>query len=389
MKTIVKKVRIAIIVSMVLILSANQLFADNETISIGKRVTIHSKILNENRVLLISLPSGYNNSEIKYPVLYLLDGGTHFMHASAAVDYLAGYRFTPEIIVVAIVNIDRNRDFTPIKTERFKTDGGAAKFHNFITEEVMPYMEKNYLSSDYNILMGHSLGGTFIGYSLLEHPETFDSYIAVSPFLQFADGYIVDEAKSKLKKKYNQPKSFYMSIGNEPDYYPTLDKFSELIQKKSGKSIDFMYVNMKDDNHSTTPYPTLFNGLRFIFSDWVVPQEVYNQGLVVIDEHFKKLSKKYSYEITVSENTINLMGYNYLRNKEIEKAIDIFIENTKRFPNSANVYDSLGEAYENNDQLDLALINYKKAVKLGNEQQLGTLSTFEANLQRVKDLLNK
>ncbi len=363
--------------------------AQKNEIYLGESVIIHSDILNEDRKLLISLPENYQTNHNKYPVLYVLDGNTHFQHASAAASYLAAYGFVPDIIVVAIVNVDRNRDFTPILIDDFDTEGGALKFHNFITKEVIPFIADNYHSSGFRILMGHSLGGTFIGYSLLEHPDVFNSYIAASPYLQYANDYIVNEAKLKLKKKYKIPKSFFMSIGNEPDYYPVLDKFSQLIQTNSNKSIDFIYVEMKDDNHSTTPYISLFNGLRFTFSDWLIPRNVYEKGLVAIDKHFAKLSEKYEYEITISENTINLMGYEFLRNGETKNAINIFIENTKRFPNSANVYDSLGEAYENDNQFEMAYNNYQKACKLAKEQYLNTLSVFEKNLKRVKNQINK
>lgn len=384
--SIQKLILICISISLISGLSS---FAQTEQICIGEMVNLHSKILDEDRILLVSLPDNYELSNRSYPVLYLLDGNTHFKHANAAADFLSDYGFAPELIVVAITNIDRNRDFTPIISDNNRTGGGALKFHNFITDEVFPYIEDNYRSADYRILMGHSLGGVFIGYSLLEHPAVFDSYIAVSPYLQYANNYIVNESQSKLRKEYDKPISLYMTIGNEPDYFQSLDKFSDLIQNKSGKSIDFLYVEMKDDNHSTTPYLSLFNGLRFTFSDWGLPQSLYDSGLAAMDNHFAKLSKKYNYEITVSENTINAMGYNFLTNNEIDKAISIFTENTKRFPNSANVYDSLGEAYENNQQLEQALINYQKACDLGKEQNLGTLSIFTENLKRVKDQLNK
>ena len=44
----------------------------SEEIIIGNKITVHSKVLNENRQILIRLPEGYNRSKQKYPVLYLL-----------------------------------------------------------------------------------------------------------------------------------------------------------------------------------------------------------------------------------------------------------------------------------------------------------------------------
>ena len=357
--------------------------------TLGEKITIHSKILNEDRTILISLPDNYKNSDKEFPVLYALDGRTHFQHASGAANYLARQNITPGIIVVAVTNVDRNRDFTPVKDEARPVSGGAEKFHNFLKKELISYVEKNYRASKYKILMGHSLGGTFAAYSLLEYPDVFDAYIAVSPYLQYADNYINSQAELKLKKEYAKPKSFYMTVGEEPDYLKVLDEFSELIQEKSDNAIKFLYIQMQGENHGTTPYLSLFNGLRFIFSDWILPKEIYLVGLQAIDEHYKLLSDKYHYKITTPENTINLLGYQYLQAGETEKAIEIFKENVKRFPKSANVYDSLGEACEKNEQFKLAKKNYQKAYDLGIIQLSPAILIYKENLERVSKLVVK
>ena len=387
MKTIVTQFRIVKVITVLTIILCFALssYSGNnaETIIGGERITIHSKVLNEDRVILISVPDNYDNTDMRFPVLYVLDGNTHFRHAVGATDYLARYGLAPGLIVVAITNVDRNRDLSPVHVENIPTSGGAEKFHKFITKELMPNIEKNYRTTDYNILMGHSFGGTFIGYSLLDHPDVFNAYIAVSPYIQYADNYVVNEAKQKLKSKYNSPKSFFMTVGDEPDYFDALDEFSALMQEKSDNSINFLYVQMPGENHITTPYMTLYNGLRFTFIDWVLPNETFQEGLLAIEEHYDNLSNKYDYEIEVPENTINLLGYNYLQAGETLTAIEVFLENVSRFPKSANVYDSLGEAYENNDQLELARDNYKKAYKLADEQGLATVTIFKTNLERV------
>ena len=53
-----------------------------------------------------------------------------------------------------------------------------------------------------------------------------------------------------------------------------------------------------------------------------------------------------------------------LFNKEIEEAILFFELNTHLFPTSANVWDSLGEAYLENGQRQKALEYYRKALSI-------------------------
>jgi tetratricopeptide (TPR) repeat protein len=55
----------------------------------------------------------------------------------------------------------------------------------------------------------------------------------------------------------------------------------------------------------------------------------------------------------------------------------------KRYPASANVYDSLAEAYEKKGQLDLAVTNYAKAVSVAEKDGQPNLEVFRANLERV------
>ena len=52
---------------------------------------INSEILNEERDFIIYLPDDYYTSEKLYPVLYVLDGRTHFHHATGAVNFLSVY----------------------------------------------------------------------------------------------------------------------------------------------------------------------------------------------------------------------------------------------------------------------------------------------------------
>lgn len=61
---------------------------------------------------------------------------------------------------------------------------------------------------------------------------------------------------------------------------------------------------------------------------------------------------------------MNSLGYSLLGDKQVEFAIKVFLKNTILYPNSANVYDSLGEAYMiagNNEQ---AIKNYERSLDL-------------------------
>jgi len=358
--------------------------ADDIKVVIGKEVNLKSKILNEKRTMLIYLPDNYLISGKKYPVLYLLDGGFHFHHTSGIVQFLSAQGIIPEMIVVAITNVDRNRDFSPTHEDRIPTSGGAGKFLSFLTEELIPFIDLNYRTQNFDLLVGHSFGGTFATYALLEKPDVFEAYIAISPYLHYDNQYLIKQAETKIMSDYDKNVQFFMTLGDEPAYVPSLTKLESIIETKSPKNFDFTYIQMKDEDHGSVPHLSIYNGLQAIYSDWQVPRETFIEGLASIEKHYKKISKKYGTKLEVSENTINILGYYYLNNKEFDKAIKAFKENVKRFPASANVYDSLGEAFENSKQIKKAEKNYQKAVELAENVTHPNLIIYKDNLLRIK-----
>lgn len=64
------------------------------------------------------------------------------------------------------------------------------------------------------------------------------------------------------------------------------------------------------------------------------------------------------------ENSLIQLGYEFLRGKKIDQAIETFKLNIKEYPNSFNAYDSLGEAYMKAGNKELAVENYKKSLEL-------------------------
>jgi CubicO group peptidase (beta-lactamase class C family) len=66
----------------------------------------------------------------------------------------------------------------------------------------------------------------------------------------------------------------------------------------------------------------------------------------------------------ISENSINATGYQFLAAKKMPDAIRIFQLNVALYPESSNVYDSLGEAYMDNGDKALAIQNYQKSLEL-------------------------
>ena len=69
------------------------------------------------------------------------------------------------------------------------------------------------------------------------------------------------------------------------------------------------------------------------------------------------------------EVILNLNGYDALRRKDYATAISVFRLNVELFPESSNVYDSLGEAYMSDGQKESAIRHYKRSLELNPENE--------------------
>jgi CubicO group peptidase (beta-lactamase class C family) len=66
----------------------------------------------------------------------------------------------------------------------------------------------------------------------------------------------------------------------------------------------------------------------------------------------------------LSESEINRLGYFFLSRSAPSRAVDVFSLNVRAFPRSANVYDSLAEAYLARGDTALAIANYRRSLEL-------------------------
>ncbi len=354
-----------------------------DNIILGKTVELTSEILKENRDIFIYTPTGYEESDRKYPTLYITDGAENFFIATAIVNFLSCNRQIPQMIVVGIPNVNRNRDLSPSVINGTSNPGGGDVFLDFFEDELIPYLDKTYRTNNYRVFFGHSLGGVFANYTLLTKPDLFNAFIAASPYLMYDNEYVIKEAESKLDNLSNYDRQLFITLGSEPAYHESLNKFTSLLTEKA-KTLRWDYQTFSDEDHSSIPMITLLKGLKFIYSDFQLNMETAMLGIEAIKDHHSLLYTKYDYSTSIPEATLNIIGYRLMQDEQIEKAIEVFEYNVELYPNSANVYDSFAEALEKTGRTNDAVENYKIAVKIGREINDPNLTIFERNLARVQ-----
>ena len=271
--------------------------------------------------------------------------------------------------------------------------GGATNFSGFITNELIPHIDKTYPTTPYRTLIGHSYAGLFTINMLLEHPEVFKNYIAMDPSIEWDQQEILTRAKQQLTTKNFEGKSLFVSLATEQlhmfDASITIDnvmkdtseftlfarsiiEFSKFAESQAN-GLNFSWKIYPEDLHGTVPLPSMRDGLVRLF-EWYQfkSPQVYNNpdtSLETIKQLLKNqkdiYTKSFGYKVPpMVEEMLNGYGYMNLQMGQPDKAELFFQTAIDYFPNSANAYDSMADYYEAKDEKAKALDYVTKAFQL-------------------------
>jgi predicted alpha/beta superfamily hydrolase len=235
----------------------------------GRLDSLYSGTLNQMRLIQVFIPSGYKSgSTDKYDVLYVLDGGNWNTGLITQVQhFIEGQGHMPPTIIVSVLGIDRNKDLTPTHLESWKASGGAANFLGFIKNELIPYVNKTYPSNGDNTLWGHSLGGMFVMYALLNEPTAFRSYIAVDPSLWWDNCYVPKMAVSKLPALADLHATLFISGREGPDFHEMrIDTMDIILKKIAPANLNWKLLAYSDETHSSVRLKSTYDGLKFTYA---------------------------------------------------------------------------------------------------------------------------
>jgi predicted alpha/beta superfamily hydrolase len=334
------------------------------------RVTLASKVLGEERTILVSVPESHARSRDRYPVLYLTDAETQFAHTSATAAFLARNGFMPEVIVVGIVNTDRNRDLTTSRDAQFPTSGGADRFLDFLEKELVPFVESTWRTAPFRIFAGHSAGGNVAFHAMRVKPDLFQAVLAVSPWLVWDKRKELALLTPFLAGGGARTRALFFSSGDEgEEMRDVLAQVEKALKAGAPKSLRWESARYPGEHHGSVVLPSHYAGLKMVFDGWALPIDPDTERLVGtledVQKRFADLSERLGYAAAPPEAAVNRLGYQALARKNVPAALSFFRYNAATYPDSANVHDSLGEALETSGALEDALASYDRAADLG------------------------
>jgi predicted alpha/beta superfamily hydrolase len=240
---------------------------------------IHSNIANQDYELIVNLPYSYKENPTKrYPVVYFCDGFYDFpllamIYGEQIYDHTIG-----ECFLVGFSYKGKIADYGPLRMYEYsptevkeRKSGGAPDFLNVIEKEFISFIEKTYrVDPSFRVLGGSSMGGLFTLYAMFTKPSLFNSYIAISPAVNWDKSWLFGVEEAFHRQHPDLPVSLYMTGGekefsNDPPFFESIKFFGAVLQKRNYKNFRYTFRVLDDSYHSGSKPEGYARGLKFSF----------------------------------------------------------------------------------------------------------------------------
>jgi len=196
--------------------------------------------------------------------------------------------------------------------------------------------------------------GLFLSFLVFKGPIGFDSVTFTGPFLTFMAfaQYLVPLAFLEI----------YLRAKDRPNAAPRLAAAGMLLVLTLAMAAGLFAVTM------AIWVPDVKAGLdpRKSISE-TLSATIATSGVDAAVKQYHELKAAEPATYNFDENELNFLGYRLIRDHKFKQAIRIFQLNVEAYPRSSNVYDSLGEAYMDDGDKPLAIVNYQKSLQLNSK----------------------
>lgn len=343
--------------------------------------TIHSQKLNEDREITISLPFSYaQNKTKKYPLLIILDGDYLLDPFEGALKYGAYWDDMPEVIIVGITQNQKNEresDCAVDPETGLPQEKGEA-FFEFIGQELMPYLQKNYRTAPFKIIAGHDVTAGFLNFYLYKDNPLFNGYISLSPDLTTGMEENIP-ARLALAK---QPLFYYHSTadGDLKSTQKQIIRMDSIAKEIKNPNVNYRFDNFIGDSHYSLVIQSIPKVLYQFFSVYQpisIPE--YNDKIAVLPSGYVDyLIKKYEVvekvlglKATIRINDFQAIEAAILQNKAYDELKDLSALANKNYPKSMLADYELALMFEKKEDFKSALKSYQVAYQ---KQEIGVLT---------------
>jgi len=361
---------------------------DGDDIVIGEYKVLRSDILNEDRLLFVHLPESYEDTELSYPVLYLLwvDIHNYFADAVMVTEKLGRTGEIPPVIIIGVANTNRYRDLLPVKSRDSGEGGGADTFISFLEKELIPHVDKTYRTKDFRILAGPQAGAIFSLYTLTTKPELFQAFISGNPFMNPSNTEFLYPRAVKFFHDQHELKNFlYIRCEkNEPPLsLEYTEKFAAHLEAEKPKNFRFKVEISEPSGYFIPPLP-FREGLRTLFPGHKLPQDFKTETVGDIINYYKARSEQYGFEVDPPDMLLAFQGNKLSRQGKTDQAIQIFEYQLNLYPESLNALWQLAENYRRMGEFKKARDNYKRFLEIRSDDA----SMIQTRLDQMEKIIS-
>jgi pimeloyl-ACP methyl ester carboxylesterase len=297
------------------------------------------------------------------------------------------------MIVTGVKNVNRNRDYVPRKDIYFDDTGEADKFLDFVAEEWIEYVDREFHTTGERILIGHSFGGVFTLHTLFRRPEIFDAYIALGSSAWIADRILFEEAVSFFETSKNSEAFVYMAVG-EGDGGPTVPSsadLAELFEERAPESLEWTFKITPKADHFKNFAAGLHDAFMVLFPAWKFEEEVRargeSQGAAGVNAWFDEKRSALGFRFKPAWFDMGVTATALSRDSYGEAALALTAQLRNYYPQNPHVAAFSATVYENLKRFDLAEHEILRAIAIAKEQKLHPNEIHIDQLQRRLDRL--
>jgi hypothetical protein len=355
---------------------------------------IYSDKLSTEREITIQLPRDYNlDEEKRYPVFIVFDGDYLFEIVSGNVDYMSFWGDIPEAIVVGINQIDsRYNDTSVVDNINFTPISSTANFFEFVSQELIPYINKNYRTTNFRVAVGHERTANFINFFLIKKVPIMNGYIAVSPkYTKKMKEYLAQYLISSSQNIY-----YYLSTSNE-DFQSISENvldFNQRLDSLNNENIHYKFQNLVIPSHYTLPAYTIPYSIEDMFSIYKDINRIEYDSIILkletspvkyLEEKYEKIKNHFG---VIKEMSINdfIAVEQYIDEKEkFHFFKDLAKLATRKYKETILPSYYMGRFYEETGDTEKAMHIYRSAYNMDDIAGI----TKEYLLQKADEIAEK
>lgn len=330
--------------------------SDGETISLGVYRKVNSQILDEDRILQVHVPTGYESTEATYPVIYLFYSDWVEGYYSQLVNdlYHLSIDRIPPFILVGVENTYRYRDLLPWprSADRANEEGHADRFLSALLEEIIPFVDAEYRTKPYRVMVGPQAAAVFGAYTLLESPEIFQAFILNDPCrFDFPLRSLCHDLAAHASTSAAAGTYFAVSHDASDDRWDMamLEELRTNLEQNAVEGFRWRIEIDADWPFFLAPVNAR-SALMDLFKDYPFPSVEAVEGWEVIRAHYRRLSQDIGFTVDPPNLVLTQAGHQLTESGEHEAALEVLHNLVDLHPHSldgpwqlANLHRIMGD----------------------------------------------